>query len=351
LPPRSEVVEDRSEPAQAAVDQLGPILVTGIPRSGTSWVGKMLDASGRVVYINEPLNPRRPPGQSPGILRAVVHHRFQYITDENESEFLQPFFDLLALNYHLLPEIRVSRSIFDLMRLVKYWNSFCRGRIRRRRPLVDDPYAVFSIEWFVEKLECDAVVVVRHPASIVNSRKRLGYTTDFTELLRQPLLIRDWLQPFENEMKAAPRHPADVVWQTSLLWKMAYHVVRELEVRLPRVHVIRYEDLSFEPLASFHTLFRLLHLPFTENASNRVRQASGGRQEGRRRRESPGRGHSWSLSRYGLARTAFRPLESRAHAVAWNRELSQREISRIRALTEDVARFFYSEADWKRRSS
>src|SRR5436309_312642 len=44
-----------------------PILVTGMPRSATSWVGKMLDASGEVVYINEPLNPEHPPGRTPGV--------------------------------------------------------------------------------------------------------------------------------------------------------------------------------------------------------------------------------------------------------------------------------------------
>ena len=61
-----------------------PILVTGIPRSGTSWVGKMLDAGGEVVYINEPLSDHRPPGRSPGVLAAPDHHRFQYISEANE---------------------------------------------------------------------------------------------------------------------------------------------------------------------------------------------------------------------------------------------------------------------------
>jgi hypothetical protein len=340
-------VDEHATHVQAAPGEPGPILVTGIPRSGTSWVGKMLDASGRVVYINEPLNPQRPPGRSPGILRALVHHRFQYITEENESEFLQPFLELLELNYHLVDELRVIRSPFDLARLVKYWNSFLRGRIHRRRPLLDDPYALFSTEWFVERLHCDAVVVVRHPASIVSSRKRLGYRTDFSQFLRQQMLMRDWLEPFESELEEALRHRGDVVWGASLLWKMGYHVIRELCLRLPGVHVIRYEDLSFEPMASFHALFRFLQLPFTENASNRVRQASEAKPGGRKRREGRDGGHSWSLSRNGLARTAFQPLESRAHAVRWKRELSRREISRIRALTDEVARFYYVEEDWK----
>jgi hypothetical protein len=35
----------------------GPILVTGMPRTATSWVGKMLEAGGALVYVSEPLNP------------------------------------------------------------------------------------------------------------------------------------------------------------------------------------------------------------------------------------------------------------------------------------------------------
>jgi hypothetical protein len=306
----------------------------------------MLDESGRVVYVNEPLNPRRPPGRSPGILDARVHHRFQYITHENESDFLEAFLETLALDYHVVAEIKASKSVRDLLRLVKYWNSFARGRLHQRRVLIDDPFAVFSIEWFIKRLHCDVVVVVRHPASNVNSRKRLGYNADFAELLQQPLLLRDWLQPFRSEMETALCRPGDIVWHGSLLWKMAYHVVRELNLRLQSVHVVRYEDLSFEPLTAFHRLFHLLDLPFTDSASKKVREASAVDRRRRFRREHREGGYSWSLSRDGVSRTAFQPLESGAHAVRWKRELSQGEISRIRELTEDVAQFYYSDGDW-----
>jgi hypothetical protein len=339
-------VVDRVEPVQATADEQRPILVTGIPRSGTSWVGKMLDASARVVYINEPLNPRRPPGRSPGVLSASVRHRFQYITDANESEFYQAFLDMLALDYHVLAELRASRSVFELVRLVKYWNSFFRGRLRRRRPLIDDPYAVFSIKWFIERLGCEAVVVVRHPAAGVSSRKRLGYKPDFAELLQQPLLVRDWLRPFQGEMVAALHQPGDIIRQGSLLWRMAYHVVRELSLRMERVHVVRYEDLSATPLAAFDALYAALHLPFTERASRRVLEVTGAEPRRRSRRGDRERAHSWSVSRHGLSRTAFRPLDSRAHSVEWKRELSRREIAQIRALTADVADFYYADEEW-----
>src|ERR671932_1346798 len=95
-----------------------PILVTGMPRSGTSWVGKMLEASGRVVYINEPLNPSHPPGGSPGVFGAEVRKRFLYVTDDNAEEFEEPFRQMLGLRYDVLAELRRNRSPGDLLRMV-----------------------------------------------------------------------------------------------------------------------------------------------------------------------------------------------------------------------------------------
>src|SRR5262252_7055049 len=71
------------------------ILVTGLPRSGTSWIGKMLQASGEVVYVNEPMNANHPP--RPGILNADVSHRYQYICADNDERWVPAFHDTLRL--------------------------------------------------------------------------------------------------------------------------------------------------------------------------------------------------------------------------------------------------------------
>jgi LPS sulfotransferase NodH len=45
-----------------------PILVTGAHRSGTTWVGKILCASGEAAYISEPLNL----WHRPGVMRKLA---------------------------------------------------------------------------------------------------------------------------------------------------------------------------------------------------------------------------------------------------------------------------------------
>jgi hypothetical protein len=314
-----------------------PILVTGVPRCGTSWVGKMLDASGAVVYINEPLNDRHPPGRSPGILAAPVQHRFQYITGANEPPFLEAFTETLGLRYHVLAELSQNRSPRDLARMAKYWNSFVRGRLRGRRPLLDDPFAVFSTEWFARRLDCQVVVVVRHPAAIAASRKRLGWRTDFRQLLNQSLLLEEWLHPFERDMRAILRKP-DWLGESALLWRMIYHVVGQLRERLRGIRIVRHEDLSLDPLGGYAQLYAALELPLTASTGRVIeRSSTGGLHDA---------GHSWSVSVRGASKTGFRPLDSRAHAGKWKRSLAVDEISRIRAATEDVANLYYRDADW-----
>ena len=91
-----------------------PLLVTGLPRTGTSWTGKMLEASGEVVYINEPMNPGHPPGHSPGVLNASVTHQFQYIAAGNDEGWRRAFSDTLALRYRFGAQLRRNRGAYDL---------------------------------------------------------------------------------------------------------------------------------------------------------------------------------------------------------------------------------------------
>jgi sulfotransferase family protein len=316
-----------------------PILVTGVPRSGTSWVGQMLDAGGQVVYINEPLNDRHPPGRSPGVLAVAVTNRFPYISEANEETYLRPFQETLRLRYHHLAELRQNRSPRDLARMAKYSSSFARGRLRGRRPLLDDPFALFSAGWFARRLGCEVVAVVRHPAAMAASRKRLGWRTDFRHLLRQPLLLEEWLHPFEAAMRDLVHKP-DPLAEGSLLWRMGYHVVAQLREREPAIRLIRNEDLSSDPGGRYAELYASLGLPLTDQAAATIEHSSSGP-------AANGNGHSWSLSRQGFSKTGFRPLDSRANAVAWKKELTPEEVARVHKLTEDVAQLYYSDSDWR----
>lgn len=299
-----------------------PLLVTGLPRSGTSWVGKMLEASGRVVYINEPLNVRHPPGRSPGVLDVDVEHRFPYICRDNEEAFLPGFSDLVRLRYRVAVELRRNRSPYDLARLAKYFTAFTVGRITGRRPMMDDPYALFSISWLAERFGFTVIVLMRDPAAVAGSWQRLGWTIDLRELLGQPLLMRDLLGVYESDMRAAgPDHLARI----ATLWRVAYAAVETQRRFCPNaVHIRKYEDLARNPVDEFRELYDRLGLPWSDRVRRRIVAATS-------KPSRTDRPFAWERGR-GMSRTAFRRMDSSESLNTVGKGLSADQVAMVRRI-------------------
>ena len=316
------------------------ILVTGLPRSGTSWIGKMLQAGGEVVYVNEPLNPLHPPGRSPGVLNAEISHRFQYICADNDERWVRAFTDTLRLRYHPVAELRRNHAPYDLARLAKYASAFAGGRLRHRRALIDDPYAVLSAAWFALRLGCQVVVCVRHPVSFTGSWRRLGWKANVTDLLDQPLLMRDLLGPYAGELRAVA-DSGDEIAQTAVLWRATYSAIGELNERHPGLlHLQRYEDLASEPEPGFRKLYEICGLTWSDRARGQVIAATTGHQKTGGAQPKARGPMAWSV-RGGLSRTAFRPMDSRAALGSFRDRLTPAEIDRVRELTGDAAGRYY----------
>lgn len=313
-------------PATISENRGKPILVTGAHRSGTTWVGKMLASNPEVGYISEPLNVHH----RPGIMLAPVERWYTYICTENQALYLPALKDTLSFRYHPRAELGSLRSLKDCLRMARDWSTFTLGQFRGQRALLKDPFAVFSASWFVKALGCKLVIVVRHPAAFTSSLMRLAWPFDFDDLLKQPLLMRDHLEPYRDQMKKILDHPEDIVAQCALLWNMIYRFVGELQMNCPEIIVIRHEDLSKEPGASFRNLYAALGLPFTPHVERAIRESSAA---GNPKELSPRKVHSIRVN-------------SRAHLKSWQRRVSQAEIEKLRELTGEVAAQFYRDEDW-----
>jgi len=258
----------------------------------------MLEASGQVMYINEPMNPQHPPGCSPGVLDKAVTRRFEYISVEDDQEWRRAFADTLGLRFHLEAELRRNRGAYDLARTAKYLTAFTRGRLLHKRVILDDPFAVLSTQWLVQRMGVRAVVLVRDPVSFVGSWRALGWNIHFHELLEQPALVRDHLGPYAEEMRALIGSP-DWLARICLLWRAVSDVIDTSLRPLPGVHVVRYEDLVRSPLTRFRHLYGVLGLTWSDKVRARLLAATTGA-------AGTDRSHAWSL-RGGLSRTAYRP--------------------------------------------
>lgn len=276
------------------------------------------------AYISEPLNV----WHRPGVFRVPVHHWYKYICDENASEYLSAFNELLEFNYHLWKEICSIRSVRDFLRMGRDFRIFYAGLEEGRRALVKDPFAVFSTEWFAQKLNFQVVISVRHPLAFVSSLKRLNWTFDFQDLLDQPLLMRDHLAPYLAQMESAKSN--DVIEQGALLWKMIYKTVHASLTTNPDFILVRHEDLSRDPITGFRNLYQALGLDYTHQIEKSILDSSSS--------ENP-----LELSRKKVHDVR---LDSRANVSNWKKRLTEDEVHRVRMMTDDVSALFYTDAEW-----
>ena len=335
--------EERQQQQPRTVASTGPIMVAGMARAGTSWVAEMLRAAGGFVHLNEPFNPKHPPGQSPGILNAPVPVGYLYVTDHNAELYRPALTDTFRFRYRHRAELRRNRAWFDLAKMAKYSSAFTLGALTGKRPLLDDPYASLAAEWMAEEFDGQVAVLVRHPAAMVASYRRLGYRAHFRHFLDQPQLMADWLEPWRADMEAL-LETEDRVAQVATFWRVLHYVLAEMAERSPRLHVVRYEDLCFAPEAAYESLFAGLGLGFNRSARQEVVRATSG--------SSKNQSHTWRFSRRGgLSRTAFRPMDSKANITAWQKVIAPEEAARIRELTAPAADRFYGNADWAYSSS
>jgi hypothetical protein len=325
-----------------------PILVTGSHRSGSTWVGRTLAADPSIGYISEPFHVRH----QPGICAATFRHWYTYVTHENEAAFRSHLARTLTFRYRIGPELVALPRLWwegrtgrvrpagDTMtqpplprparRTIREGAGFLYARARRARPLLKDPMALFSSEWLAESFGVLPVVVVRHPAAFAGSLKRLDWHFPFAHFLEQPLLMRDFLHAFEDEIRRAARHPLDVVDEAILLWRIVHAAISSLRARHGDWVFVRHEDLSTDPFGGFRALTSRLEIDF----GPQVRAAIAHSTASSNPVEAP----------VGAVEHLLR--DSRANVDNWRHRLTAAEIERVRTGTSDLAERFYTQDEW-----
>ena len=303
-----------------------PILVTGSHRSGTGWVGEMLAAtpSPGLAYLWEPfsLRARR------GICNAPFRYWFTYVCGENEAAFREPVAQTLAFRYHPLVELGSLRSPKDAGRFARDWYVTERHRRRHAVPLFKDPIAVFSAAWLADTFGMDVLVLIRHPAAFVRSIVRNGWDHPFSHFLAQPLMMRDQLSSFHDEIERFARSEQPLMDQAILLWNVIHHQILRFRDERADWDFVRHEDLSREPVEGFRALYERFGLAWSDDVRHTVEEHSGvGNPEE-------------TMDAASHKRDSLRAIS------AWKDRLSPEEIHRIRAGTEAIAGAFYTDADW-----
>jgi LPS sulfotransferase NodH len=303
-----------------------PILVTGSHRSGSTWAGKMLAAAPGVVYVHEPFSMT----PQDRVLAPRFTRWFTYVTAENEEPYRERFQRMADLRYPWLDAVQARPTPRGLASATRRAGVYLAARLRGGCALIKAPGALMSSEWLADRFGTRIVILIRHPCGFVASIKRMNWRFRFENLYGQPLLMRDLLAAYDDEMRRLDATDHDLIDNGAAVWKIFHHVIRVFQERHPDWHFIRYEDLASNPMAGYEALYGRLGLKMSPAARATIEQHCYARTP------LEDRGELHRLTR-----------NSQDDAWSWRRKLSPAEIERIRAWTEPVSRHFYTEQTWE----
>jgi hypothetical protein len=269
------------------------ILVAGVPRSGTTWIARMLASCDDTALVFEPDNPQDHP--------YALHKRklpggyYTALSPTDHAPALERLwrdaFSPPRTGPGALDELR-RRAARRLFRGAKpHAPAAFRSRPRLSltlrlaealavpaRPtagpnvIVKTVYAARSLEWIADRVDAQVVVVRRDLRSVVSSWIEiwgLG-ADDETEL--------EVADPADLERVASRlgicSPPAEPLERTTWLLAVLDRLMVEAATRNPEWVMVRYEDLLDDPVDSFRSLARRLGLPWTPGSDELVRASN-----------------------------------------------------------------------------
>ena len=252
------------------------IFVTGVPRSGTTFVGMTLSLPKEVDYIHEPFNPMC---GVPGIDRWYCYLGSNL---DNEEELKQ---------YE-----RITESIFDYNFVLRnnvpatdgYWRRAFKHTFGSRGPfysrlakinlfhqaaIIKDPIGSLLTKYLYDNFHVKPVIIIKHPVSFIASLKRVNFWPNLTKLNNRKQLVNDY---FADETEFLYHSWSNNVLAAAAFWRTIYKVLLTQAAQHSDWQVITHEKLSQEPMSTFEYLYETLELPWSKNVARKIMKQTQG---------------------------------------------------------------------------
>lgn len=260
--------------AQLSPFSTPPILILSFPRSGSSWVGKVLAKSTGVAYLREPITQQ-----------YIFEHGGRFaLVDVNKNSSARSIYQ--KLSDEAFQGIPPRHSL-----VVNNWRDFAYPYRKGKRILIKEvnPRAA---RFYCENYKPKVVLLLRHPAAIALSFYQLG-----------------WLESADVQMQTSNPHASP--WEK---FGYAYGTIMQDAIQALKAdgdhQIVVYRHLAEDPYNQFKKLFHALQLELPANYDALIGKY----------------GHSSkSTSKSELDRT------SRNIVFRWREELSDLQISELQA--------------------
>lgn len=280
------------------------ILVSGLPRSGTTWISKVLSYHNSVQYIHEPDNERQN-------LLALIYkdtlNRFPFLAKDDKCPKYKTLFEKAYSGYYLQPYGKISnviRNVFSLdfdeaeQRIKKnkeyidyldHDKIFITSREKLLKAsitlasylkkagmlmtsnyevrLVKSVHCLMALEFLKSQLSINHILVIfRHPASIIASHLRMDNKDIWRSILQNnDLLDTSGLKQYKEEVEQLNNTLAKAGARIGAF----YYRLQKL-YRKSGFYFIQYEDICRNTVDEYKQLYKKLDLHWSVDVRNYI---------------------------------------------------------------------------------
>lgn len=302
-----------------------PILVTGSHRSGTTWVGKMLNEETETTYIFEPFNIEN----SEPCHSYPLQFWFTYLAgldQESRDQCLSALVQSLTYKYQPPLADNYVWHYAGRVKLRRSWANF-QKRSQHLRPLVKDPIALFSAPLLSQAFGMQVVCMIRHPLAFVSSIKKWQWTFPFDHFLNQPKLIEELFPEEKEQIEKFAATEFDYVKQATFLWILFHKVIKQYQQDHPTWIFKRHEDLVLDPLTEYKHLYEVLNLSYTDQVQAKISAFTDLSNK--------------NVTEHDTQSPSFKKRNSTQILYAWQKRLEPDEINYVLEQTGDLKKEFY----------
>jgi hypothetical protein len=256
------------------------IVVAGLPRSGTTYVGNILAQHPDVRMVLEPLN------EEFGL--RVVSGQFPYVSGEDPASIesarvLSQMVELRGGWRRLAMSRGNSRSRAEKTAKVLFgsrtnWNWRIDASMERvgmqGTPIqcFKDPFATFSLEHLARQHGIRSVCMVRHPGAYYQSFITQPWDFGIGRLMNVPGIRRDFGSDIDDQTWRAA--DSDKLTYCAVLWRMMSRMLAQIST--DSVLVVRHEDLSADVSSVMERVAAHFGLSTTSDMSEYIESTSSG---------------------------------------------------------------------------
>lgn len=295
------------------------IVVSGLPRSGTSWTGKALSFASGFSYCREPDNSDYVSGA------PAKEYWNLYVRAGDNHPVYGPHMERalmgkIANNFTMHEDYGpiVSRIPERFRSIAEYWPALY---LRKPNVIVKLIRSSLALEWIADRFPGAHIIsLLRHPVGQFESYLKQGWEpADPAALLDDERLVADHLAPYADILRSA-----DGFWERAGAFWGAINLVIYRQAQAGAAHnIVPFEWLCADAPTRMPELYKRIGLTWSKRSAAFVAP-----------KEGTNDGAPYSLER-----------NSRAQIDKWQKTVAQRDIDACRAFAEPFGLPIYANFD------